>query len=151
LHVPDVFGLGVAYRTAGGKTKLALDFNRVRYSQRLVDFTAGLDPENPFSPDPADFRIEDADQLHVGLERIFLVVESLFVGTVRAGVWNEPFHELEYFGEDEIIQKLQRPTDDEIHFSIGLGLVIKEDYQVDLAADLSELGDTFSFSLVTFF
>jgi hypothetical protein len=146
--------LGVAYRTAGGKTKLALDFNRVRYSQRLVDFTAGLDPEDPedpFSPDPADYRIEDADQLHVGLERIFLVVESLFVGTVRVGVWNEPFHELDYFGENEIIKAFQRPTDDEIHFSIGLGLVIKEDYQVDLAADLSDLGDTFSFSLVTFF
>ena len=156
VTIPDVYGLGAAYRSAGGKTKITLDVNQVRYSQRLVDF---LGEEDLADPEIASlFRIEDADEIHLGFERIILVVESLFVGTARFGVWNEPFHELEYIGPEstdlrrEISrQTLSRPADDELHFSLGLGLVIKEDYQIDLAADLSDLADTYSFSLVKFF
>jgi long-chain fatty acid transport protein len=149
--VPDVIGLGLAYRTAEGKTKILFDLNRVRYSQRLIDFTEGLNPAPGF-PRAEDFQIEDADQLHFGVERTVLVVESLFVGTARFGAWREPFHELEYFGDNEVTAAfLRRPKDAEIHYSAGFGLVIKEDYQIDFAADLSDPNNTFSFSLVKFF
>jgi len=149
LTVPDVIGLGFAYRTAEGKTKLLLDLNRVRYSQRLIDFTKGIDP---FLVDPKDFRIKDADQLHLGVERTVLVVESLFVGTARFGAWREPFHELEYLGtEGDLAAAIDRPKKAEIHYSAGFGLVIKEDYQIDFAADLSDPNNTYSFSLVKFF
>jgi hypothetical protein len=156
--VPDVIGLGLAYRTAEGKTKMLFDLNRVRYSQRLVDFTKGLlSPSDPdfdpeFDRNPADFRIKDADQLHLGVERIVLVVESLFVGTARFGAWREPFHELEYFGKvEDAAAFIRRPKDAEIHYSAGFGLVIKEDYQIDFAADLSDPSNTYTFSLVKFF
>lgn len=139
--VPDVIGLGLAYRTAEGKTKILFDLNRVRYSQRLDSDLRAV-----------DFRIKDADQLHLGVERTVLVVESLFVGTARFGAWREPFHELEYFGDvEQFAAFLRRPKDAEIHYSAGFGLVIKEDYQIDFAADLSDPNDTFSFSLVKFF
>lgn len=149
IHVPDVFGLGVAYRSAGGTTKIALDVNRVRYSQQTEDFVA----------EGSDLVIDDADQVHLGFERIVLVVESLFVGTVRFGFWNEPFHELEFAGDPDdpdpsnqlLNEFFDRPQDDEIHLSLGVGLVIKEDYQIDAAADFSDRGNTFSFSLVKFF
>jgi long-subunit fatty acid transport protein len=152
LHVPDTYGVGVAYRAAGGRSRVSFDVDRVRYSQQLADFTAGLDPNDPEDPDPGDFEIEDADQFHLGFERIFLVVESLFVGTVRLGIWNDPFHELEFTGSDpQLAESLARDKDDEIHYSIGVGLVITEDYQVDFAADFSDGDDTYSFSLVKFF
>jgi long-chain fatty acid transport protein len=148
--VPDVIGLGLAFRTAQGKTKILLDLNRVRYSERLVDFFESS--ERFIGLDPADFRIEDADQLHLGVERTVLVVESLFVGTARFGAWREPFHELEYLGTNEdLAAVIDRPEDTEIHYSAGFGLVIKEDYQIDFAADLSDPNNTYSFSLVKFF
>ncbi|HRC85271.1 MAG TPA: hypothetical protein PK413_06665, partial [Thermoanaerobaculia bacterium] len=148
--IPDTFGLGFAFRSAEGKTKIALDLNRVRYSQRLIDFTFGLDPASGLKA--RDFRIEDADQIHLGVERVVLVVESLFVGTARFGAWREPFHELEYSGGDEATAALiRRAKDAEIHYSAGFGLVIKEDYQLDFAADLADGANTYSFSLVKFF
>ncbi|HYN22997.1 MAG TPA: hypothetical protein VE078_18710 [Thermoanaerobaculia bacterium] len=154
--VPDVIGLGLAYRTAEGKTKILFDLNRVRYSQRLIDFTKELpsqdDPDFDPNFNPADFRIKDADQLHLGVERIVLVVESLFVGTARLGAWREPFHELEYFGPSgDLAAVINRPKKTEIHYSAGFGLVIKEDYQIDFAANLSDADNTYSFSLVKFF
>ena len=155
--VPDVLGLGLAYRTAEGKTKILFDLNRVRYSQRLVEFTKGLTPPSDpdFDPEldlPEKFRIKDADQLHLGVERTVLVVESLFVGTARFGAWREPFHELEYLGTNlDAAAVINRPKKDEIHYSAGFGLVIKEDYQIDFATDLSDPNNTFSFSLVKFF
>ena len=150
LTVPDVIGVGVAYRSAEGKTKIAFDANRVRYAQTLVDFTLALEDEETRD----DYTADDIDQLHLGFERTILVVESLFVGSARFGVWNEPFHDPRYIGEDGDLEALyvrDRPTDDEIHLSAGLGLVIKEDYQIDMAVDVSDPVTTVSFSLVKFF
>ncbi len=165
LTIPDFFGLGVAFRAADGKTRLTLDLSKTRYSQRLRDFTLTLERLREFlvtSGDPFNlipqfdeastgFRISDSDEVHLGLERVFLVVESLFVGTARFGVWNEPFHELEYDGVVPLTRALlDRPKGDELHYSVGFGLVIKEDYQIDLAVDLSDVTNTVSLSLVKF-
>lgn len=157
-RVPDVYGLGVAFSSASRKTKVALDVNRVRYSQRFDDFRFIIaNGAAAFFPDaPADtFRIRDVNELHLGFEHVFLVVESLFVGTVRLGVWHDPLHELEVARKDVVppfvSELIRRRGDDVTHFSAGLGLVIKEDYQVDLAADFSDAGDTISISLVKFF
>ena len=159
VTVPDVLGLGLAYRADSGSTKITLDVNQVSYSQTLADFNTSfcieISETSPFgcvsSFSPSDFEISDATQVHLGLERTILVVESLFVGTARFGAWYEPFHEPEYIGQGpDLIALLRRPTDDEIHFSAGLGLVIKEDYQIDIAADFSDPITTVSISLVKF-
>ena len=159
VTVPDVFGLGIAYRAADGNTKIALDVNQVGYSQTLGDFSTSFctrfSDDFPFPclefETLSDFEVSDAVQVHLGFERVILVVESLFVGTARFGAWYEPFHEPEYIFEfGDLAQILRRPTDDEVHVSIGLGLVIKEDYQVDIAADFSDPVTTVSISLVKF-
>ena len=155
LTVPDVIGLGVAYRNADDTTRVTFDMNRVRYSQTLVDFTIS---DFVF---PEDFDLEDADQFHAGVEHTVLVVESLFVGTARVGAWYEPFHQPQYVacldpeaefcsGDYDAILRRGRPTDDEIHLSTGFGLVIKEDYQIDFAVDYSDPVTTYSFALVKF-
>ncbi len=155
LTVPDVIGVGVAYRSEEGRTRLTFDVNRVRYSQTLGDFTAA---EFVVAE---DYDLEDADQFHLGLERTILVVEALFVGTSRFGAWYEPFHQPQYVacrdpqahscnGDLDAFLRRGRPTDDEIHLSTGFGLVIKEDYQIDLALDYSDPVTIVSFSLVKF-
>ncbi len=165
VTVPDVFGLGVAFRTAEGSTKMTFDVNRVRFSQTTADFNYAFDAFVGFDPatgvpkiekvEVQDFAIPDVTQVHLGFERIVLVVESLFVGTARFGAWHEPFHEPEYrpaVDSPDLRALLgNRPTDDETHLSAGFGLVIKEDYQIDLAVDVSDPVTTFSFSLVKFF
>jgi len=166
LTIPDVFGLGVAYRTADGKTRITFDWNRVRYSQTLGDFTSNLGVvclDNP-PPDPSEpcvepgedfsqsFALDDIDQFHFGLERIVLVVESLFVGSARLGAWFEPNHTPLYIGNDnDLNAAFGYEPDDVLHLSLGFGLVIKEDYQLDFAANFSDVSDIYSFSLVKFF
>ena len=146
LTVPDVIGLGVAYRTADGKTKFTFDWNRVRYSQTLKDFTANLDDFDD------DFELDDIDQFHVGVERIVLVVESLFVGSARLGAWLEPNHRPKYDGDDTDLEAaFGIEPDDDLHLSLGFGLVIKEDYQLDFAANFSDSIDNYSFAVVKFF
>jgi len=146
LTVPDVIGLGVAYRSADDKTKLSFDWNRIFYSQTLGDFTKNL---QEFSD---EYTLDDIDQFHFGLERIVLVVESLFVGSARLGAWLEPNHSPQYVGDDgDLFALFGRELDDELHLSLGFGLVIKEDYQLDFAANFSDITDTYSFALVKFF
>ncbi len=98
------------------------------------------------------FALDDIDQFHFGLERIVLVVESLFVGSARLGAWYEPDHTPRYIGTDgDLSAVFGHKLDDELHLSLGFGLVIKEDYQLDLAANFSDINNTYSFSLVKFF
>ncbi len=105
------------------------------------------------------FTLDDIDQFHVGLERIVLVVESLFVGSARVGAWFEPDHTPKFIGSENLGDETNtdlsaafgfRP-DDELHLSLGFGLVIKEDYQLDFAANFSDSTDNYSFALVKFF
>jgi len=162
LTVPDVFGLGVAYRSTDGKTKLTFDWNRILYSQTLGDFTRNLGQGCNVDMDPCppeevedfsnSYTLDDIDQFHFGFERIVLVVESLFVGSARFGAWSEPDHTPRYTGnDDDLLALLGREQDDELHLSVGFGLVIKEDYQLDFGANFSDVSDTYSFSLVKFF
>jgi hypothetical protein len=87
---------------------------------------------------------------------------------LRAGVWRDPEHVIRHVGEqvptseeDSAAVKLFKnvsntraaffqPGDDEIHYSIGAGLVF-ERLQLDAAMDFSDRVNTFSLSGVFFF
>lgn len=145
LKVPDIYGLGVSYSPphSEGRTKVALDYQNIRYSQRLEDpFPGGM-----VFP---SFDVADAHEVHLGLEQV-VVASGKFVGTVRAGAWRESPHGLEYSGEDPTPRALYAPGDSETHWAAGLGFVIGEQYQIDMAFDRSDLAKTFSFSVVRFF
>lgn len=143
--IPDSFGLGVAYSASQGRTKLAFDWNRVLYSQRLADSV----PRG--SELRSSVRQLDSDELHLGVEHVFLVVPSLFVATVRGGAWHETAHDLEIVSRDPGDRAFAVPGKDQLHWSFGLGLVVKEDFQIDVGADFSDPVKTVSLSLVKFF
>lgn len=142
FRVPDSYGLGISYSAAEGRTKLALDYDRVLYSQGL-SATAGANRNLS-----SFYEQKDIDEIHLGAEHVFLVVESLFVATARAGVWYEPGHDVDIVGARGT--PLQTSSKDQIHWSAGLGLVVKEDFQIDVGADLSDPVKTVSLSLVKF-
>lgn len=144
LRVPDVYGLGISYSASEGKTKIALDVQEVRYSQRIDDL---------FLLDDAgeqQFSLDDSREIHLGVERV-VFTSGDFVGTARAGAWRETAHELEYHGLDPRDQALYPQGRDNTHWAAGVGLVIREDYQIDAAVDRSDRVDIFSFSVVYFF
>lgn len=151
LRVPDVLGVGVAWSPAEeGKVRLALDYDRVRYSQMIGGLTNVLLQERGVFQ-RSNYRIRDADEIHLGLEYVFLVIEPRLVCTARFGGWHDPAHTLEYVGSNSALAVRFRPGEDQNHVSAGLGLVVGENFQADIAYDHSKRVRTLSFSLVKFF
>jgi long-chain fatty acid transport protein len=150
FHVPDVYGVGFAFRPKDA-FRLAFDYDRVRYSQLTQGFVdifgqATLDEPHiagedvvPF-PDRQDpelnrFVIDDADELHLGLEYGFLQSWPIF--TLRAGAWYEPDHSLRFEGDNVGFRATFRRRDAQMHYTAGAGLALRR-IQVDAAIDYSE-------------
>ncbi len=130
---PDVYGLGVAFRSAGGRLTASFEWDRVEYSDLLDN-----DPDENES-------IPDADELHLGFELAFPGSTPLFA--LRLGAWLDPEHLIEPVGGDIFTPFAGALGGDEIHYSAGLGMVVQS-LQVDLAADFSDSRDTLSFSAI---
>ncbi|MDH3745843.1 MAG: hypothetical protein OES47_12155 [Acidobacteriota bacterium] len=134
---PDVYGLGLSYRSRDGHWTAAFEWDRVEYStieETLA--TAGLSEANI---------LLDGDEFHLGGEYAFFV--SAAVWAVRLGAWHDPDHRVrskssEAFGRAEL-----QPGEDELHFAAGLGVVLDE-FQIDLGFDLSQARDTASLSAI---
>src|SRR5215203_16545 len=136
LHVPDVYGAGVVWTTSQGKTKITLDYDRVQYSQLTQDLTNLLARETG-DFDRSNYRVRDGNEAHAGFEAI-LGIGSQLVATLRLGAWYDPAHTLEYIGTDQALRARFVAGEDAIHASSGVGLVIRENLQVDAALDLSD-------------
>jgi long-chain fatty acid transport protein len=150
LHVPDVYGVGVAWSPARGKLRLTLDADRVEYS-RLLDGLTNVLLQAQTTFRRSEYRIPDADELHLGVEYVFFVLESKLVGTARFGAWQEPDHALDYVGSNPIFIARFRPGEDQVHVASGLGFVIGENFQLDVAYDHSDRDRVLSVALVKFF
>lgn len=144
LTIPDIYGVGISYSPARseGRTKIAFDYQSIRYSQRLGDLFAG-------APDPA-FELPDGEELHLGVERV-VWTSGKFVATARLGGWRESAHELKYTGSEARDRALYPGGEDQSHWAMGLGLVVGEEYQIDAAIDRSDRVNTLSVSIVRFF
>jgi long-chain fatty acid transport protein len=150
LKVPDVLGLGAAWSGREGTVKVTLDYDRVLYSQLAERMTNILSNEaDTFQA--KSYSLEDAGEVHLGLEYVFLVLESKLVATFRAGAWYDPDHTLRYTGPNDRLRVRFPGGEDETHACVGLGFVVQENFQVDLAVDSSDRFDTLSISLVKFF
>lgn len=150
FDVPRVISAGLAYRPSDNWL-ITLDVNRVFYS----DLTDG-GVNDLFSDDDSALRVGDGTEIRLGAEYVFLDMERPFF--IRGGIWRDPEHRLSV--PDSITQDcnssdfnffscldatLFRPGDDEMHYSLGLGWAF-ERFQIDAAADFSDLVDTYSVS-----
>lgn len=146
FHVPDVYGLGIAFRPRD-TFRIALDYDRVRYSQLTDGFTDifGL-AAPPFGQDPelSKFIIDDADEIHLGTEYSFL--QSWPVLSLRAGAWYDPNHNLRFEGKNVGYQAVFRQRGDQMHYTLGAGLAVRR-IQIDAAIDHSERVSVLSLSL----
>jgi long-subunit fatty acid transport protein len=165
LHLPDVFGFGLAFAPTEN-SKISFDYDRVRYSQLTDDFLVGIS-EFAFETSPADWKVDDADELHVGFEhgwRSHRVPVFL-----RLGFWYDPEHRLRFVGDipasgsgDSPIYGLTREQqfianraifqagEDELHYAAGVGFRFGDRLQADVAIDYSERVTTAAVSAVIF-
>ncbi len=148
FRVPDVYGLGVAFRPKDS-LRFAFDYDRVRYSQLTDHFTDifGLAtlPE-PYAQDPEldHFVIDDADELHLGVEYTFL--QRWPVLSLRAGAWYDPDHSLRFEGSNPGYQAIFRQRGDHVHSTFGAGLATRR-LQLDAAIDHSDRVSVISLSM----
>ena len=139
LDIPDVLGVGVAYRSKGGSWTGTFEWDLVRYSE-LVE-SIGRSP----AVNVDQVTLDDSMELRLGVEYAFLQVSPLVA--VRAGVWHDPDHTIRTFEDDPLEQVLLPGGEDELHFALGAGIAFKH-IQIDLALDLSELVDTAALSFI---
>jgi long-subunit fatty acid transport protein len=138
IGFPDVYGLGVSYRTASGSVTVGFEWDRVEYSTIIDTIESAV-------VDTDHVVLEDGDELHLGVE--FVVLGSTPLIALRGGVWLDPDHRIHKAAGDLQDEALLQRGEDTVHFAIGLGLAF-ESFQIDLGADFSEFVDTASLSVI---
>lgn len=128
---PNVYGLGASYRSANDRVTLSFEWDRVEYSTIFAD--------------DDELHIDDANELHLGGEYAFLNLAPIV--SLRAGVWLDPDHRISCSGCYYVAEALLTSGEDQMHCAAGVGLAFDR-FQLDLAADFSELVDTFSLSFI---
>jgi long-subunit fatty acid transport protein len=134
MAFPDVYGLGLSYRTLGERLTLGLEWDRVGYSSLLGFFNApGF--EN---------KLEDGDEIHLGVE--YVLLETRPAIALRAGAWIDPAHRI-HSDQGYVVRAVLPPADDELHASAGLGFAFGR-FQLDIGLDFSDHVDTASISMI---
>ncbi len=167
-RLPDQYGIGVVWRPRP-IFLITADVNRVLYSQGLQ----GLRTLNQYQVDrnvlPQSFTIKDGTEPHLGVEYVAVAGGAPLV--FRAGAWREAAHGLkfvegaQYFLQDynehpvdpafyhdpefynSFVQTLQKNRfpggKAQMHYSAGIGLVLKQKFQFDMGYDYSRLSKQF--------
>jgi len=136
ISMPDVWGLGVAYRSPNGRLTIGFEWDRVQYS--VIVETLGSE-----EVDTTDLRLDDANELHIGVEHVFLTTSPLIA--IRGGLWRDPDHRFRYEGDDPFERAVFPPGEDSLHVSVGVGIAFSR-FQIDIGADLSDAVDQFAIS-----
>jgi len=139
VKVPDVYGAGISYRqgsvfSSDDTVTLSLDVIQIQYSDLLENFQITLAGANP-----EDFTIQDATQIHGGVEYNFFAGTALI--SLRGGVFTDPDHSITFQGEDLRFLVLFPEREDQTHVTFGGGVSLgrfRIDGAVNLANSISE-------------
>ncbi|MCP4202298.1 MAG: hypothetical protein GY769_10225 [bacterium] len=141
VELPWVIGLGFAYRAPDGGLTVSFQWDHIEYStilKSLEAIAASVD-------EPNEQALDDADELHLGGEYVFL--RSTPVIAVRVGAWLDPDHQLRDTSDDLFLNALQPRGKDQTHLALGLGVAF-QGFQIDIGVDFADEVDTASVSAV---
>ena len=138
ISFPNVWGLGVAYRSPSDNLTVGFEWDRVEYS------IIGETLDSPLV-DTSLATIDDANEFHLGFEYVFLKTSPLIA--IRGGIWHDPDHRFRYLGNDPFSQAIYQQGEDIVHVTMGVGIAF-EAFQIDLGADLSQNSDVFAVSAI---
>ncbi len=145
FNLPDFYGIGFSFKPSQNLT-INLDVDQVLYSEMVEDFFVIFDDAFSGPVTPEDFVIDDATEVHLGLEYVFAQIKVPLA--LRFGAWLDPDHRLRAEAGTELNQVRLFAGDDEIHYAAGIGLVLSSHFQIDAAVDVSDNYDTASVSAV---
>lgn len=131
IEFPDVVGLGLAYRAPTGNLTVSFQWDRIKYSS--IPTSIGIDNQT----------IDNADQLHLGAEYVFLGSSPIIA--LRIGGWHDPDHQMRATTDEPLLRALAPRGEDDTHYAAGLGIAT-ENFQIDLAFDFADRVDTVSLS-----
>jgi len=151
FKVPDQFGAGLSWHPNEAWV-INFDADFIQYSQ----VTHGI--ESLFGNGPAttaQLSIPNGVEYHLGGEYTFTQMEHPF--SLRAGVWHDPRHSIEFKGDPgndpnaaALATLFSGGKGSQTHGALGLGWAFSK-FQIDAAADFSDLTDTYSVSAVYHF
>jgi long-chain fatty acid transport protein len=138
FNVPDVVGAGVEWRITP-QLRMVADYDWVRYSELEEDFA---NVQALASGRPDRLRVDDASEVHGGIEYAFLQAAKPFA--LRAGAWWDPDHSIRYepTAANDPTDLLYAATlpggDDVLHYTVGGGIVLSNNVEVNAGADWSK-------------
>jgi long-subunit fatty acid transport protein len=151
FKVPDEFGFGLSWHPTDSLV-INADADYIQYSQ----LTHGI--QSLFGNGDAtvaSLSIPNGTELHLGGEYTFTQMAHPF--SVRAGVWHDPRHSIEFKGDpgtdlgaSALAVVFHGGQGSQNHVAIGGGFAFSK-FQIDAAADFSDQTDTFSLSGVYHF
>jgi long-subunit fatty acid transport protein len=137
FRTPGVLGVGIRLQPTNEWT-LAFDLDRVQYSNLRDDFIA-------YQVDPADLgtiSVRDGTELHFAAE--YTLTSWPHTPSIRVGAWYDPSHSVHYatnFSNSDADVRLRAvfPRGEDLwHFSVGAGLPLSDDYEVNAGADFTK-------------
>lgn len=154
FKIPDVYAVGLSWHP-NDSWRVNFDFDEVMYSQ----VTHNMQSLFGYGPDTLGrLVIPNGEEFHLGAEYTFAQMSHPI--SVRAGVWHDPRHSIEYRGQPitdpdlitnpavaavAVIFGVSKGS--QTHGAIGAGMAFKQ-FQIDFGADFSDLTDTYSLSAV---
>jgi len=138
FHVPDVLGAGISWRPIVELT-LALDANRISYSDILEGFNSRLNLLTVDFDEEADarFAVDDQTNIHFGAEYVYRRPNKATTLIFRAGFRQDKDNQLraDFPSNAPLGNETFTGRGDENHWSIGLGIVSGNNFQIDFAFD----------------
>jgi long-subunit fatty acid transport protein len=161
FNTPDSYGAGVSWNPMSTLT-FSLDWVHIEYEDLLEGFQSGMnvltlsfiDPNfnlAPVATEPEDyeFTIEDADEIHFGVEYVFTNLPVPWA--IRGGAYTDHNSRLfsKFEGDPFFSDNNSFPErDTETHVTVGSGVVVKGQFQVDVAADFSSIVNEYVLSTI---
>jgi long-subunit fatty acid transport protein len=157
FNIPESYGFGVSFRPLDVLT-LSFDVVRINYADLSKDLaiTSFFDTTVLAAE---DYTTKDGTEWHFGAEYVTFLGPLGVV--VRGGAFFDPEHNIRWVGEtpadthnfEELrARTFQRliftPGREDWHGTFGLGLLLQQNFQVDLAGNVSEDSDEFVASFV---
>lgn len=137
FKVPDSFQIGFGYQPSDRWTFL-LDLDWIQYRQLIDDIT--LISQLPFTED--DYTINESPDIRFGGE--YFLPSNGINYALRFGAFLDPDHKTRFIGEaaegqPDFAYEIQRlifnnqPEDDNLGYTVGLGVVLNNKWQLDAA------------------
>jgi long-subunit fatty acid transport protein len=160
FKVPTSLGAGISFQPSDALT-FAFDVVRVNYSDLTDNFVVTALDSTIISVDPLirgeavllpqEFNSDAGFEIHAGAEYVGFLNKVGYV--LRGGVFTEPDNSIEFVGPTTddaraLTAQLFRPGDSDFHVTFGLGLLLTDNFQIDLAGNLSKGSDEFVGSFV---